>query len=107
MKNNLHDLRLQRGLSLADVAKAAGTSRSQIQKLESGERLLTLAWMIRLAKALNVSLIELLPKDLQGASDNDFDREIAGVISLLDVRDKKVLFDVASSFLKKKFDASS
>jgi transcriptional regulator with XRE-family HTH domain len=107
MKNNLHELRLRRGLSLAEVAKAAGTSRSQVQKLESGERRLTLAWIIRLAKSLDVSLIELLPKEHQGKSDNDFDREIAGVISLLDVRDKKVLFDVASSFLKKKFDTSS
>jgi transcriptional regulator with XRE-family HTH domain len=107
MKNNLQELRLQRGFSLADVAKLAGASRSQVQKLESGERRFTLAWMIRLASALDVPLTALLPQDQKRKADNAFDQEIAGVISLLGDRDKKILFDVASSFLKKRHKTSS
>lgn len=106
MKNIVHELRIRRGLSLADVAKAVGTSRSQIQKLEAGERRLTLAWMIRLSRAMNVPLVEFLPKESTRKGDNDFDREIAAVISLLDDKDKKILFDVASNFLKKKQGSS-
>jgi hypothetical protein len=63
--------------------------------------------MIRLARALDVPLVDLLPQDPNGKSHNAFDQEIITVMSLLDDRDKKILFDVASSFLKKRNESSS
>jgi len=45
-------------------------------------------------------LVDLLPQDPNGKSHNAFDQTIISVISLSDDRDKKILFDVASSFFK-------
>ena len=40
-------IRQLKGMSLTEVAAATSTTKSQIQKLEKGERRLTLDWMER------------------------------------------------------------
>ncbi len=57
--NRIRDFRAARGWSLQRLAEAAGTSKSQIDKLEKGERRLTVDWMVRLAKPLGCD-----PRDL-------------------------------------------
>lgn len=46
---------------MQQLAEMIGTSKSQISKLESGERRLTQHWMERLATALNCSAADFLP----------------------------------------------
>lgn len=48
-------------MSLDDVAALANTSNQQVSHLERGKRRLTLDWMVRLGKALDVPPIALLP----------------------------------------------
>jgi len=66
MANRIKELREQRGLTLQQVADAAGTSLQQIQRLENGHRRLTDDWMRRIAPALGVHpaalLLELPPQ---------------------------------------------
>ena len=59
--NRLEEWRKRRGLSRAALATMVGTRGGQIQKLELGERRLTLEWMQRLAGALSVDASDLLP----------------------------------------------
>jgi phage repressor protein C with HTH and peptisase S24 domain len=59
--NRLKELRERAGLSMQALATRAGTSAPQINKLEKGERRLTVDWMTRLAPALGVELRDLLP----------------------------------------------
>ncbi|MDX2103922.1 MAG: helix-turn-helix domain-containing protein [Alphaproteobacteria bacterium] len=59
----LRVLRVERGLTLDQLADSVGTTAQQIGRLERGERRLTVDWMVRLAPALGVE-----PKDLIGAA---------------------------------------
>lgn len=53
---------------MAELAQAAGTTKAQIQKLERGDRRLSLDWMERIARALNVKVSSLLPEsEVEGA----------------------------------------
>ena len=61
MKNRLRELRKALGLTLNDVASAAGTSNQQLGMLERGERRLTVEWMQKLAPVLGVEPRDLLP----------------------------------------------
>lgn len=63
-RNNIRPWRLKKDWSLQQLAEACGTSRAQIDKLERGERRLTVDWMLRLAKALSCQPAELLPDSL-------------------------------------------
>lgn len=58
--NRIKELREAKGLSLEQVADAAGTSFQQIHRLERGKRRLTDDWMRRVAPALGVAPAALL-----------------------------------------------
>lgn len=63
MPNKIRPLRLQRGLTLSELARAASTTPAQIQKLERGERRLTDTWLRRLAPPLQCRPADLLGDD--------------------------------------------
>jgi transcriptional regulator with XRE-family HTH domain len=69
MANHLRALREQVGISQAELAELMGTTRSQIAKLERGERRLTEKWIDRAATALGVPpgrIIEIVTVPLVG-----------------------------------------
>lgn len=59
--NRIREYRHQKGWSLQQLADACGTSRAQIDKLERGERRLTVDWMLRLSSPLGCDPADLLP----------------------------------------------
>jgi transcriptional regulator with XRE-family HTH domain len=74
MPNRLAEIRARSGLSYARVAKVAGTSFQQVEKLEKSERRLTIAWMEKLAPAFGIrpsaimdAEVELLPNPQSGS----------------------------------------
>lgn len=77
MSNTLRPLRLSRGLSLQDLATRVGTSKAQIDKLERGDRRLTVDWLQRLAQALDCAATDITPqlsgaqRDIGGATKKD------------------------------------
>lgn len=60
VRRRLRDLRLQRGMTLEDVATRSNIDISTLSRLESGKRRLALDHLPRLASALSVSTDELL-----------------------------------------------
>jgi phage repressor protein C with HTH and peptisase S24 domain len=64
MKNRIREFRERAGLSMQALADRAGTSAPQINKLEKGERRLTVDWMVRLGRALAIDPKELLPPEI-------------------------------------------
>ncbi len=58
--NHIREYRAARSWSLQKLADACQTSKSQIDKLEKGQRRLTVEWMVRLAKPLGCDPRDLL-----------------------------------------------
>jgi transcriptional regulator with XRE-family HTH domain len=54
-KNNIQPLREERGWSQDFLAEKLGTTGPQINRLEKGQRKLTVDWLLRLCAALDVS----------------------------------------------------
>ncbi|HTH96100.1 MAG TPA: helix-turn-helix domain-containing protein [Stellaceae bacterium] len=61
--NRLKLFRDRAGLTMQALAEAAGTTASQINKLEKGHARMTIDWMIRLAEALGIEPGDLLPQE--------------------------------------------
>ncbi len=59
MKNNIREIRRRNGLTQETVAELAGTTKGQISKLETAEKLTT-TWMEKIARALGVEPFELI-----------------------------------------------
>jgi transcriptional regulator with XRE-family HTH domain len=60
VRDRLRELRTERGLTLAEVAAAAGMDASTLSRLESGARRLTLDHLPPLARALGIRVDDLL-----------------------------------------------
>lgn len=60
LNNRLKELRLARGLTLAQLAEATGASNQQISHLENGRRRFSVEWLTRLATPLNCHPLEIL-----------------------------------------------
>jgi transcriptional regulator with XRE-family HTH domain len=99
MQNRIGILRVERGLSLTDLARLAGTTKAQIQKLERGERRLSLQWMSRLARALDVKMSDLLPQDTVACQHGAEEREILALVSQLPPEDRVALVRIANDLL--------
>lgn len=63
MQNRLAEMRRRATLTQDQLAERAGTVRSQIVKLERGERRLTIDWMIRLSRVLGCEASDLMPEE--------------------------------------------
>ena len=75
--NRIKNRRQARGWTLQQLADASGTSKSQIDKLEKGERRLTVDWMVRLAKPLGCDPRELLPDQVSELKTVAFTEPVA------------------------------
>lgn len=60
MDFRLKHVRKQRGLTLAELAARIGTTADQLSRLERGERQVTLGWLERIARGLNVEPVSLI-----------------------------------------------
>ena len=59
--DKLRALRTDRGMSQEDLAAAAGLHRTYVSSVERGERNVTITTIEKLAKALKVSMGDLMP----------------------------------------------
>ncbi len=58
--SNMKRIRLEKGMSQGDICRRLGVDRSYISNVESGKKNPTLLTITKLAKALGVSVGELL-----------------------------------------------
>jgi SOS-response transcriptional repressor LexA len=70
-KNRIQEWRRARGITLAELARRAGTSAQQMGRLEAGTRRLTTGWMDRIAQGLQIRPADLLPDYGGGAAGAD------------------------------------
>ncbi len=81
--NRIREIRLKRGLSQARLAERLNTSQSQIDRLEKGERKLTVEWLKKISEALDVFMGQLLVLPLTGEQINKFqDQDIKKIITI-------------------------
>src|SRR5215469_744240 len=99
MQNRIAALRHERGLSLAELAERAGTTKAQIQKLEHGHRRLSLGWMERIARALDVKLSDLLPADQIACQHTEVETALLGILAQLPEEDRIILVRIAEELL--------
>lgn len=66
--STLRALRQAAGLSQEKLAELAGTSQPQINKLETGQRKMTVDWAVKLARPLGVEPTSLLGLDADAAA---------------------------------------
>lgn len=66
MQNNILKIRTEKGISQQKLGELTQTSGPQINRLEKGERGLTVDWIERLAKALKVSPAAILGLETDG-----------------------------------------
>jgi transcriptional regulator with XRE-family HTH domain len=81
--STLRELRQAAGLSQEKLAELAGTSQPQINKLEAGQRKMTVDWAVKLAKPLGVEPTVLLglEGDVMPAGANEMMKYMAGARS--------------------------
>lgn len=80
MKNRIAEIRESLGISKSALARAANTVPGQIRMLERGDRRLTVQWMERIAKALDVSPGDLIYES--GSEDSqELDEEFVAQIT--------------------------
>jgi transcriptional regulator with XRE-family HTH domain len=72
--NRIKHWRKRRGLSGAEVARRIGHSQPNFYRLESGQQQLTVELMRKLAIALDISPIDLLPVAIAAGIDNELER---------------------------------
>ncbi len=101
MKNSIAEIRRLKGMPLSEVAESSNTTKAQIQKLEKGERRLTLEWMERIARALGVSVVDLIPGGSSNSGSQKVDEKISSMLNMMSDKDKKMLLQVAEGLFSR------
>lgn len=99
IQNRIGILRRAKGMSQTELADAIGTTRVQIHRLEHGARRLSLDWMERVARALNVKISDLLPSEEGSAKYASPEEEILGIVAQLSEKDQLTLVKIAREIL--------
>ncbi len=73
----LRQIRQDKGLSLDEVAEAAGTTPTQISRLERGERRLSTYWLDRILPILGANAVDVF-------SDSDENKKTVAVVGFID-----------------------
>ena len=71
MPNRVRYWRLERGLTLKEAAEKVGTAFGHLQRIETGARELSTAWMRRIANAFDVSPADLLSLEDGGLDERE------------------------------------
>ncbi|MDZ7291828.1 MAG: helix-turn-helix domain-containing protein [candidate division KSB1 bacterium] len=93
----LRSLRVQKGLTLEDLADLSGLHSTYIGSVERGERNISLEAIERLAKGLQVEIFELFLLNSENALENkaeDFLKEIKILSASLNKREKKFVLSL-------------
>lgn len=96
LSKNIKFLRLQKNLTQEDIAKVVGKARSLISAWESDDRDITTEDIIKLSNFFNVSMDDLVGKNLQLNEQNkQFDE-----LDLLFSKNKDILTDEDKEYMR-------
>lgn len=80
LNNRIREIRKTRELGLAELAERIGVSMSTMSKLETGQIQLTVAYIDKLARALNVPSMALLPRPDDDEAQSPIDASLLAEI---------------------------
>lgn len=83
IRANMLELRKRAGFSRAQLATIIGTNQQQIEKLEKGQRRLTIEWVERIAQGLRVDPQLLLNDQPEFSLAKPVADEVAGAIGMV------------------------
>lgn len=103
--NRVNELRRDRGLTQQELADAVGCSKMQVSGIERGKREFSYSMMQRFAKALGVSVADLL-----GVQDNpyllsDDERDLVTRMRYASPQEREQLQRVAEAIIPYEIDA--
>lgn len=75
--NKIHEYRTEKGISQNKLAKLAGVSQAGLSAIESSTKSPSISTVERIAKALNVSVAELMGETIDDRSTSDDDIKFA------------------------------
>ena len=84
MENRIKEIRKEKGITQTDLALRLGVTQGAVQKLETGANDLSAKMMERIAVILNVKPADLLPKEWQSQSVEDYCRDLITVIAIVE-----------------------
>lgn len=93
--NRIREIRIARGLTLRDVADALGTTATQINRFERGERDIGFAWLRAIARVLSVAPADLLLPEDGGLTERE--RAVIDTLHEVPAASRAPLFAVAES----------
>lgn len=97
----LQGVRQRRGLTQAELARAAGMKQGSLSLLEGGQRLPSLPNLLRLSDALEVSVDYLLGKGESPSYKGRVSEDLAIVLEELPKRDVELLHLLAKELAKR------
>jgi putative transcriptional regulator len=62
MENRLKEIRKSRKITQEELGEMIGSTKMHIWRLERGDRQLTQKWLLKISKALNCSILDILPQ---------------------------------------------
>lgn len=93
--NRIRDRRQAAGLTLTALAQRLETTAAQVQRLEIGDRELTLHWMQRIARALDCSPADLLLPQDGGLTETE--RDLVDIVRDAPDSGRAAIYGVAES----------
>ncbi len=88
LQNRIKEARLKKGLSQKKLADIIGTSQQQIDLLEKSERKISIEWLDKLSKGLDVAPTSLLPAEWsENTSEAELDKGLLTdiIVSINDI----------------------
>lgn len=82
--NRIRELRLQAGLSQAELGMRVGMHQVHVSKIENGTRTLSVEWMKRFAKALGATPADLLTDNDNPDRLGEAERQLIGAYRAAD-----------------------
>ena len=94
----LRATRIEKGFTQEQLAKAVGVTKSTMAKYDRGELEPNVKNIKKIAQVLGVSVDYLLYDNIKVSAD-DTDKEILGIIHMMDDKGKRFILDIAERYI--------
>ena len=102
---NIKKIRMTKGLSQKEVTISSGLDTAQYSRIENGKTDPSVTTLERIAKAMNVSLVEFFTATEELRDVNSYDRTIMekiGLVETLPDEERKTIYFMLDAFVGKK-----
>ncbi|OGS23739.1 MAG: hypothetical protein A2297_04980 [Elusimicrobia bacterium RIFOXYB2_FULL_48_7] len=97
--SKIRDVRKKQNLTLEDLSDRAGLDWSFVARIERGKAVPSVMSLVKLSKALNISMAELFEKS-SPPEDSLFEREIHSILNQLKTPEKERMLQILKLIIK-------